>query len=198
MGADETFLSMFEIIVDEDILMTASRNSAEVYVSDLLKLDDEYKVNEVMKSDSDPEFFNKLKKENKDFDYIITFMKYKSEADDCVIHFGNTEGCDCMKGKNIIVAGTPHYNEVVYKLIACHIGVDCDCQMRFREVTDSCYKYWLNTYENPQLRDIQLWILKSELIQAIGRARLLRYDCTVKLYAGIPLEQAVGCDDSIN
>ena len=118
-------------------------------------------------------------------------MKYKSEADDCIIHFGNTEGCDYMKGKNIIVAGTPHYNEVVYKLIACHIGAESDCKMRFREVTDSCYKHWLNTYENPQLRDIQLWILKSELIQAIGRARLLRYGGTVKLYAGIPLDQAV-------
>jgi len=27
-------------------------------------------------------------------------------------------------------------------------------------------------------------------VQAVGRARLLRYDCTVKLYASVPLPQA--------
>jgi uncharacterized protein YifN (PemK superfamily) len=40
------------------------------------------------------------------------------------------------------------------------------------------------------LREIQLWLIKSELIQAVGRARLPRFDCTVKLYASIPLDQA--------
>jgi len=66
--------------------------------------------------------------------------------------------------------------------------------MYFREVEDEHYKYWLKTYKEPTLQKNQLWILKSELIQAIGRARLLRYDCTVKLYASIPLEQAIICN----
>ena len=117
-------------------------------------------------------------------------MKYKKQSGDCQIHYGNTEGCDCMKGENIVVVGTPHYNEVVYKLLAAHLGIDVDTKMKFLEVEDSCYKYWLHTYESPKLRQIQLWLMKSELIQAVGRARLLRYNCTVKLYASIPLEQA--------
>lgn len=140
--------------------------------------------------DSDENFFERILRENPEAKYIITFLKYKKEAQNCVIHYGNTEGCDYMKGENLVVAGTPHYNESVYKLFAAHLGIDANVKMRFAEVTDSCCKYWLNTYDEPRLRSIQLWLLKSELIQAVGRARLLRFDCTVKLYASIPLAQA--------
>ena len=96
-----------------------------------------------------------------------------------------------MKGQNIIVAGTPHFDETVYKLIATHLRINTNEKMRFLEVEDVCYKYWLHTYENKNLQHIQLWLIKTELVQAVGRARLLRYNCTVKLFASIPLEQAV-------
>lgn len=123
--------------------------------------------------------------------HIITFMKYNEQANNCIIHYGNTEGCDYMKGEDIVVIGTPHYNEMVYRLFAAHLGENVNTKMRFMEVEDECYKYWLHTYEEPFLQRIQLWLMKSELIQAVGRARLLRYNCTVKLYASIPLPQAV-------
>ena len=141
--------------------------------------------------DSDESFFEKIKAENPDVKHIITFLKYKSETNDCEIHFGNTEGCDYMKGEDLIVAGTPHFDETVYKLIATHLEIDVNERMRFSEVEDTCYKYWIHTYENKDLRTIQMWLIKTELIQAVGRARLLRYDCTVKLYASLPLEQAI-------
>ena len=140
--------------------------------------------------DGDEEFFNKIIKENPNAKHIITFMKYKHQANNCMIHYGNTEGCDYMKGEDIVVVGTPHYNEMVYKLFAAHLGINVNTKMKFSEVEDDGFKYWLHTYEEPHLRKIQLWLLKSELIQAVGRARLLRYDCTVKLYASIPLSQA--------
>ena len=141
--------------------------------------------------DSDGEFFDKIKEGNPEAQYIITFKKYKEQADNCIMHFGNKEGCDTMKGKNILVAGTPHNDETVYKLIATHIEIPTDENMRFLEVEDEEYKYWIHTYENPDLREIQMYFIKSELIQAVGRARLLRYDCTVKLYASVPLSQAI-------
>ena len=40
------------------------------------------------------------------------------------------------------------------------------------------------------MRRIQLWSIESLLEQAIGRARLLRYNCTVWVFAGFPAEQA--------
>ena len=140
--------------------------------------------------DSDDKFFENIKKENLGIKHIITFKKYKEQADNCPIHFGNSEGCDFMKGENILVVGTPHNDESVYKLIATHLGIQTDERMQFLEVEDEYYKYWIHTYKNPDLREIQMYFIKSELIQAVGRARLLRYPCTVKLYASIPLPQA--------
>ena len=96
-----------------------------------------------------------------------------------------------MKGEDIIVAGTPHNDESVYKLIATHLGIETDEKMQFSEVEDEYYKYWIHAYKSPDLREIQMYFIKSELIQAVGRARLLRYNCIVKLYASIPLPQAV-------
>ena len=37
---------------------------------------------------------------------------------------------------------------------------------------------------------IQIWLLSSQLEQAVGRARLLRNDCKVEVYSGFPVEQA--------
>lgn len=106
------------------------------------------------------------------------------------IYAGNTESCDYMKGEDIVVVGTPHYNKMVYKFFAAYLGIGVNTKIKFMVVEDESYKYWLHIYEQPALRKIQLWLLKSELIQAVGRARLLRYDCKVKLYASIPLPQA--------
>lgn len=141
--------------------------------------------------DTDVDFFENIKKENPDASCIITFEKYKDVVNNCPLHFGNTEGLDFLKGQNIVVVGTPHANEKVYKLIACHIGAPTEEKMQFQEVVDEEHKYWLNTYENKILRNLQLYFLKSDLIQAVGRARLLRNDCTVKLYSSIPLPQAI-------
>ena len=141
--------------------------------------------------DSDKEFFENIREENPTIKHLITFKKYKEKADNCLIHFGNSEGCDFMKGEDIIVAGTPHNDESVYKLIATHLGIETDEKMQFSEVEDEYYKYWIHAYKSPDLREIQMYFIKSELIQAVGRARLLRYNCIVKLYASIPLPQAV-------
>lgn len=40
------------------------------------------------------------------------------------------------------------------------------------------------------MRELQFYFLKKELEQCIGRARLLRYDCTVRLFSNFPCEQA--------
>ena len=47
------------------------------------------------------------------------------------------------------------------------------------------------TYGNKELRNIQLWSISSSLDQSIGRARLLRNDCTVYLFSNLPLDQAI-------
>ena len=46
------------------------------------------------------------------------------------------------------------------------------------------------TYEDEVLHTIQFYMIETELEQAVGRARLLRCDCTVNLFSDFPLKQA--------
>lgn len=63
-------------------------------------------------------------------------------------------------------------------------------KMRYQEIEYNCCRFWFNTYDNKTLRNMQLWFINTELEQAVGRARLLRNDCTVYLYSNLPMKQA--------
>ena len=121
---------------------------------------------------------------------LITFMKYSSGE----LHFGNTEGYNQWKGKNIDVIGTPYHAEFLYKLFAYSIGLEFEIDAKVNPnyiATYNGYRFRFTTYEDEVLRNIQFWMLESELEQAVGRARLLREDCTVNLFSTFPLKQAV-------
>ena len=46
------------------------------------------------------------------------------------------------------------------------------------------------TYGDEEMRNLQLFFIESELEQAVGRARLLREDCTVYVFSNYPCQQA--------
>ena len=52
------------------------------------------------------------------------------------------------------------------------------------------YEFWMNTFKNHRIRTIQMWLIESLLEQAVGRARLLRFDCTVNVFAIFPIDQS--------
>ena len=119
----------------------------------------------------------------------ITFKKYSN--DEYGIHFGNSEGCNCMKGQDIAVIGTPHMADFIYRLLAYQMGYNSeDDKLRYQEVCHNGYKFWFYTYQNELMRRIQFWMIESELEQSVGRARLLREDCTVWLFSDFPLAQS--------
>lgn len=119
---------------------------------------------------------------------IITFKKYDNHG--CDIHFGNSEGCNSLKGRDICVVGTPHMKEFLYKLLAYQMGCDTHDILHYRETEHNGYKFWFHTYGDEVLRNIQFWMIESELEQSVGRARLLRCDCTVRLFSDFPLRQS--------
>ena len=123
-----------------------------------------------------------------DEDHVITFMNQNIGA----LHFGNTEGSNELEGEDILVIGTPYHAPFLYKLVAFSLGFDIneEEEMTRQLVTHNGYQFWFNTFSDPQLRLVQFWMIESELEQAIGRARLLRHDCTVYLFSNFPLEQA--------
>ncbi len=135
-----------------------------------------------------PDFYELLRNKHSGLP-VITFKDYDPYADDDDLHMGATEGHNHLEGRDIVVAGTPHKPELVAKLFALHLGIDIHDTLSTREISHNGYRFGFMTYANPNLRDIQLWIIESELDQCIGRARLLRHDATVHLYSNFPVKQ---------
>lgn len=124
---------------------------------------------------------------------ILTFKEFGSELGmkASEMYFGNCTGYDSLKGQNLAVLGTPHMNPIKYFLIAAALGFDIngmDKKMEFQEIKRNGHLFKFNTYNDESLRAIQLDLIEAELIQAAGRARTLREDCTVRLYSNLPLQ----------
>lgn len=128
-----------------------------------------------------------------DSDRTITFMKEGIGP----LHFGNTEGSNMLEGKDILVVGTPYHAEFLYKLASISMGIEFDEEekMSLQTIDHNGYRFQFTTFQNEELRKIHLWMIESELEQAVGRARLLRNACTVNLFSNFPLSQATMIQD---
>ncbi|MDR2953868.1 MAG: hypothetical protein LBV43_02165 [Prevotella sp.] len=138
--------------------------------------------------DKDPAVIDRIKKWS-GFKHTITFKKYYLGD----LYFGNCAGCDTLKGKNIDVIGTPHQPEWIYKLFSYSMGLDFCIDAKIKPgtvVTQNGCKFRFTTYDDDVLQAIQFYMIKSELEQAVGRARLLREDCTVNVFSNFLLSQA--------
>ena len=125
-------------------------------------------------------------------EYLITFKKHTKDGN---LYLCKTEGIDTLKGQHITIIGTPHSPEFIYKLFAFSLGLDFDenAELKSQIVTTQKFKFRFNTYSDDVLRSVQFWILSSELSQAIGRARILRFkEGAVNLFSNFPVdEQAI-------
>lgn len=122
---------------------------------------------------------------------MITFKKYEEELNALGLHFGNAEGVDRLSGKNLIIVGTPHLDEMIYRLIGCHLGIEIGQEvLAVRKVRANGYEFNFMTYKGEELRELQFYFIHKELEQCIGRARLLRNDCKVLVLSNFPCEQA--------
>jgi len=48
-------------------------------------------------------------------------------------------------------------------------------------------QFKFQTFNDPELRNIQLNLIEGELIQAVGRARTIRTNAKVQVYSNFPL-----------
>ena len=140
---------------------------------------------------TDPNVIERIKKWS-GFDHTISFKMFANYYHDD-LYFGNCAGCDFLKGKDIDVIGTPHQPEWIYKLFATSLDMDINVDEKIKPGTLVChngYRFRFTTYDDEVLRNIQFYMIESELEQAVGRARLLRCDCIVNLFSNFPLKQA--------
>lgn len=131
-----------------------------------------------------------IENELPDVEYVLSFKNF--DINTTSLHYGNAMGSNSLEGKDIIIIGTPYKNELCYKLFASSMGIQVTDKdvCRNRHVEYKGYGFEIMTYKNEYLRQIQFYSITSELEQCVGRARLLRYDCTVYLLSGFPVEQA--------
>lgn len=128
------------------------------------------------------------------FEYTITF---KNHSKGVQTYFGKANGVDYLKGKNIDIIGTDHKPSFLYKLFAYTLGLDFDREAnlkpksKFNIVEYNGFRFPFTTYDDKILRDIQFWLISSELEQAVGRARLLRFDCSVNVFSDFPVSQSI-------
>ncbi len=118
---------------------------------------------------------------------IITFKKH---SEGCV-YLGNSSGYDFLKGKDLAIVGTYHVNPILYEMIYyCLQGKVNNETPKNRQIKFGNYEFIFFSYEDVLMREIQNWLVSSELEQCIGRARLLREQCTVYVFSDFPAEQA--------
>ena len=138
--------------------------------------------------------FQKITESIPNYDYAITFKEFESNFADNVLHFGNATGIDCYSGKDGIIIGTYHLPESVYKLAACYVHSSRKNlhkqTLNRRKVYFNGYCFPLMSYKDELLQLIQLYLISTELEQAVGRSRLLRTASTVYLFSNFPCYQA--------
>lgn len=117
-------------------------------------------------------------------------ISFKMLGADAITHFGNTEGLDIYAGKNISVLGTPHCIPLIYKVFGEYFGYANSENLSPRRIERNGYSFKFMAYGDEKMRNLQLFFIETELEQAVGRARLLRFPCKVYLFSNYPCAQA--------
>jgi len=145
-----------------------------------------------------PELFpDVLRYEMKVITYKEFVENFTSAGFDVIGHFGAIDGLDEFKGQHIAIIGTPRLHPIKVKTMADAFGfqyVDEDLKRLQRHIINkNGYRFPFYTYDHEDLREIQHWLIESELIQCVGRARTLRVECNVVVFSDfmLPIEKVI-------
>lgn len=131
--------------------------------------------------------------DNSDID-IISFKIEEKARNRCDLHYGNAVGVNGLKGRDIAIIGTPYKNEKAYLLPCCYLYGEIVVngkKMTNQRVDYHGKNFVLMSYAQEDLQRFLLYSLESDLEQCIGRARLLREECTVYVFSAFPCDQAI-------
>ena len=112
---------------------------------------------------------------------------YNLSSANTKMYFGNCSGYDNYNGKDIVVLGTPHRPARIIEKFLIDKEREIDVHMVDEIVSHKQFRFKFKTYKNEVLRNLQMGSIEGDLIQAVGRARALRNDVTVRLYSNFPL-----------
>lgn len=135
-----------------------------------------------------------------DVEALITHKQFKDNGtfdtelveDNSKGHFNAVAGSNKMVGKNLMIAGTFNHNPQKYINTALARGYKIvSTEMSQQTVEWDGVKFSYYTFKDAVLRDIHLYSVFAESVQAVGRARLYDNDCTVLLLSNFALNGAV-------
>jgi len=144
-------------------------------------------------------FYEKFQIElnNKNINCVITHKKYCKEFEKMgfeTMYFGGLEGLDGFKNKNVAIIGTPFIpSEHILFLHFCIFNNNPDnIEMDKIQVEANGYKFFIKTFIDEKLQKIHIALINQSMVQAVGRARLLRSDENniMEIYSTFPVE---GC-----
>ena len=78
----------------------------------------------------------------------------------------------------------------ITRLLGAMLGYDTSGSLHRYRVERGGYSFPMMSYADKKMRNMQLFFIESELEQAVGRARLLRENCTVYVFSNYPCQQA--------
>lgn len=134
--------------------------------------------------------FSKIVDKHGDCVYI-TFKEYCKYIKHTHTHYGQAVGTNDFEGRDLVVIGLNHRPFYVYELFARALEIDCSDTLSTRMTQLNGFEFYMMTYADPELRNIQQYMIGSDLEQAIGRARLIYHDCIVHLYGNFPARQGL-------
>lgn len=136
------------------------------------------------------------------FEGIVTFkgqaqrskngLHLRGDEMPVVSTFGATEGIDEYRGKCIAVYGTPHFPVEVYAM-QTYLATGTwnerwlASEAAVATIERNGYEFRFMTFDDETLRNIQLHLIESELMQAAGRNRYMSEDATVHLFGNFPI-----------
>ncbi|MDA9885653.1 hypothetical protein N9D26_00165 [bacterium] len=131
---------------------------------------------------------------------VITYMAHKDKFDDSdeVVHFGNAEGYNHLKGEDLAIVGTPTRPSQVVVLYATILGIKWTAKDQEKNVRETVrleskgniWRFSCITYNNPELANIDVRLAIKDLEQSVGRARANRTESNVEVFSSIPIPSA--------
>lgn len=132
---------------------------------------------------------------------LITYMSHEEEfTESTTAHYGDIEGTNKMSGCDLGIFGTDHKNTTPYFLLSTLISnksYDTRTEPNYQLIEYNNMIFYFNAFDDDDLRKTQLSLINSSQVQSIGRARILRNDCTVYVFTNLPIRTAI-YDDIFN
>ena len=130
---------------------------------------------------------------------VVTYKNHKDKFEnyDDIVHFGNAEGYNHLKGRDIAIVGTPTRPVQIVMLYAKALGMSWRTKdLGFEKQTiiykgqGNIWKYSVHSYGDEGLANIDIRFAIKELEQSVGRARANRTDSNVEIFSAIPTYSA--------